>query len=113
MANPLPSTAVNDDGEGEREQDHECEKWIEQSAPSVQGEPSILKEILGKSKEHLPGRTLAGRDPSKDTQSAFRVGRQPPSYTDGALPPKHTCAGRLQVAARGRRQVAKHRWKGR
>ena len=45
MACPLPCTVFNDDGE----------ERIEQSAPSVQGEP---------------GRTLAGRDPSKGTQGS-------------------------------------------
>ena len=45
MAYPLPSTLFNDGGE----------ERIEQSAPSVQGEP---------------GRTLAGRDPSKEIQGS-------------------------------------------
>ena len=92
MTYPLPSTVFNDDGEGDWEQDLECEERIEQSAPSVQGEPSTLKEILaGRSKEHLPikeiqgtssppGRTLAGRDPSKEIQGStpFALGGHHP-----------------------------------
>ena len=72
MAYPLPSTVFNNDDEERNEQ----------SAPSVQGEPSTLKENLaGRSKEHLPikeiqgsssppGRTVAGRDPSKEIQGS-------------------------------------------
>ena len=37
MAYPLPSIVFNDDGEGDWEQDLECEEHIEKSAPSVQG----------------------------------------------------------------------------